>query len=246
MYGHEIAQVYDIIYRQRKDYPAEADGFATLVADRFPAATSLLDVACGTGEHLVYLRKVFARVEGLDLSGAMCDVARAKLPGVPIHQADMRTFQLDRRFDAVICPFSSIAHAGTPAELDAAIGRMAAHVERDGILVVEPWLFPETLAGARPQMHTATSGQLAHDVVEHDGRMVATVSHFSLSGRTAHMDVHHLFGEATGVRHFADALDMTLFERAEYEAAFERAGCSVEYYEGSPWARGVFVGIQRR
>jgi dTDP-4-amino-2,3,4,6-tetradeoxy-D-glucose N,N-dimethyltransferase len=245
MYGREVAEVYDIIYRQRKDYPAEADGFAEVITERRPDAQALLDVACGTGEHLVHLQASFSPIEGLDMSTAMCEAAREKLPDVTIHEADMRSFDLDRGFDAVISPFSSIAHAVSVEELDATVACMARHLRPSGVLAVEPWLFPETLAGARPQMQTATTGQLGHDVVEDEGRVVSTVSHFALDDRVAHMSVHYLYGEADGVRHFTDTLDMTLFTRGEYESAFDKAGCDVEFLEGPPWARGVFVGVTR-
>jgi predicted TPR repeat methyltransferase len=123
MYEREAAEVYDVIYRQRKDYAAEAEGFAAAIAKHRPDATSLLDVACGTGEHLRFLGKMFSHVEGLDLSESMCEIAREKLAGVVVHRADMRDFELNRRFDGIICPFSSIAHAGT---VDGLISRRAA------------------------------------------------------------------------------------------------------------------------
>ena len=46
------AHVYDLLYGGMKSYAAEADELATLILDLRPDATSLLDVACGTGEHL--------------------------------------------------------------------------------------------------------------------------------------------------------------------------------------------------
>jgi len=243
MYGREAAEVYDIIYRQRKDYAAEAEGFATAIARDFPDATSMLDVACGTGEHLRFLQKSFSYVEGLDVAESMCEVAREKLPGVTIHRADMRDFEIGRRFDGIICPFSSIAHAGTVRGLNAAISCMARHLTPGGVLAVEPWIFPERLNSARPVGHTSTTGQLSHDAVTEEGRIVSTVSRFSVTERIAHMDIHYLFGDQSGVRYFMDSLDLTLFTRQEYEEAFLEAGCDVTFHEGPPWQCGLFVGV---
>jgi len=243
MYEHEAAEVYDVIYRQRKDYAAEAEGFAAAIAKHRPDATSLLDVACGTGEHLRFLGKMFSHVEGLDLSESMCEIAREKLAGVVVHRADMRDFELNRRFDGIICPFSSIAHAGTVDGLNAAISSMTRHLTPGGVLAVEPWLFPERLTGARPVGHS-TTGPLSHDVVIDDGRIVSTVSRFSVTGRVAHMDIHFLFGDESGVRYFEDSLDLTLFTRQEYEDAFRNAGCDVTFHEGRPWKCGLFVGVR--
>ena len=94
---HESARLYDAIY-SFKDYAAEAGWLRYLLTEHGHPAGTLLDVACGTGEHLRHLRDHY-RVEGLDLDPGMLDVARAKLPGVPFHQGDMRDFDLGRRFD---------------------------------------------------------------------------------------------------------------------------------------------------
>ena len=115
---------------------------------RNPAARTLLDVACGTGKHLEYLRNDFD-VEGVDLDEGLLAVARARLGSVPLHVGDMRTLDLDRRFDAVTCLFSAIGHVTSTSELDAAIASMAAHLEPGGVLLVEPWLEPDVWVEGR-------------------------------------------------------------------------------------------------
>ena len=61
---------------------------------------TLLDAACGTGLHLQHLRDRF-EVEGFDLDEGMLAVARDRLPGVPLHRADLAEVDLGRRFDVV-------------------------------------------------------------------------------------------------------------------------------------------------
>jgi len=115
-YGRS-ADAYDLIYDGiGGDYAAEAAEVTALVRARRPAARTLLDVACGTGGHLVHLREQFA-VEGVELSSHMATRARARLGAVVVHEGDMRTFALGRRFDAVTCLFSSIGYARTPEDL---------------------------------------------------------------------------------------------------------------------------------
>ncbi|WP_205809383.1 methyltransferase domain-containing protein [Micromonospora sp. HNM0581] len=85
-YTGPLSRVYDLVYTSRgKDFAAEAQEIADVIRARRPGAASLLDVDCGTGEHLVTWRHLFAEVEGVDISADMRAVARAKLPGVPIH-----------------------------------------------------------------------------------------------------------------------------------------------------------------
>ena len=101
------SELYDLFY-DWKDYRAEAEKVRELVAARNPDARTLLDVACGTGSHLVHLRDWFA-VEGLDINAELLKVAAGRLPAhhadpfdrMLIAQAQIEGFTLvsvDRRF----------------------------------------------------------------------------------------------------------------------------------------------------
>lgn len=61
----ETPELYDAIYLAVKDYADEAKRIAHLVKTIAPRATSLLDVACGTGEHARHLHDA----HGYDVSG---------------------------------------------------------------------------------------------------------------------------------------------------------------------------------
>ena len=114
------AQLYDAIYASIRDYPREAAELDQLIQERRPGAKTLLDVACGTGAHLEHLAGKY-EVEGLDLDPDMLAVARERLPGAAFHQGDMSSFDLDQRFDAVVCMFSSIGYVKTEEWLRDAI-----------------------------------------------------------------------------------------------------------------------------
>src|SRR5919198_4612710 len=137
------ARIYDAVYSW-KDYPREAELVHELVQARKPGAETLLDVACGTGAHLAELRRRY-RCEGLDRNADLLAVARERLPDLPLHEGDMRDFDLGRRFDAVTCLFSSIGYLMTVEALEAAVATMAGHLEPGGGLLVEPWLSPRAV-----------------------------------------------------------------------------------------------------
>lgn len=148
------AELYDATYAAKgKDYRGEAARLLALARERLPprpggAVRSLLDVACGTGEHLRFLRQEL-EVAGVDRSAAMLAVARRKLPGVRLERADMTTLRLERRFDLVTCLFSSVGYLDGEAALREAIRRMAAQLEPGGLLIVESALTPERLQPPR-------------------------------------------------------------------------------------------------
>jgi SAM-dependent methyltransferase len=235
-YGPAFARAYDLTYRLRgKDYAAEAALVARVARERRPGATALLDVACGTGEHLAHLRACFPAVAGLDGSAAMLEVARAKLPGVPFVRGDMRDFDLELRFDVVTCLFSAIGYLASVGELRAAVGAMARHLVPGGVLVVEPLWRPDQFL----------DGHVSAEVLEHDGRTLSRVSHSSRAGRTARMEIHYLVAEATGVRHFAETHLNTLFTQDEYLDAVAAAGCVAEFLPDGPTGRGLLVGVHQ-
>ena len=74
------ADYYDLLYSTFKDYAAEAAAIAALLRRLNPACRTVLDVACGTGEHAKRLAADGFEVDGLDLSPEFVAIARAKHP----------------------------------------------------------------------------------------------------------------------------------------------------------------------
>jgi SAM-dependent methyltransferase len=224
-------ELYDLEYGF-KDYPAECARIVDLVRARNPDARTLLDVACGTGRHLELLRAHFDAVEGIDLDDRMLAVARERLPDVPLHHGDMRTFDLGRRFDVVTCLFSSIGFVRELEGLAAAAERLAAHVAPGGVLVVEPWLTPERWVPNRPHLLTA----------ERDEVVLARVTLSGVDGRTSSTDMHYVVGTPEGIETFAKYSEQGLFTEDEMRSALEGAGLAVEHDPEGLMGRGLWIG----
>ena len=236
-FDSRLANIYDLIYQGRgKDYAAEVAELTRLVTARRPDARSLVDVACGTGLHLRGFTDLFEHVEGVELSEDMLTIAKGRLPFVPLHVGDMRDFDLGRRFDAVTCLFTAVGHMRTPEELGAAAERLVAHLEPGGVLVVEPWWFPDNFL----------PNYVGGDIVRRDGYTISRVSHTRAEGLVTTMVVHYVVAtEEDGARHFTNTVVNTLFTREQYENALRDAGCAtVEYLVDGPSGRGRFVGVR--
>jgi SAM-dependent methyltransferase len=230
-----FADVYDVMNRGAgKDYAAEADAVTMLVVERRPDATSLLDVACGTGEHLRHLRDHF-RVEGLELSEHMAAIARAKLGAeVPIHAGDMRSFDLGRAFDAVTCMFSSIGYTRDASQLGRALATMAKHLVPGGVLVLDAWLVPEQWIDGH---------RVAHAVNEDDISLARLDTSYR-QGRNSVLDFHFVVATDDGVDRFTERHELTMHTAAEYEAALRSAGCEPETVPGLPDGRLRFAAVR--
>ena len=73
------AHIYDAVY-SFKDYAAESARLHALIEERSPGASTLLDVACGTGKHLEQLRAWY-EVSGLDLDPQLLEIAKERARG---------------------------------------------------------------------------------------------------------------------------------------------------------------------
>ncbi len=235
MFG-STAHLYDLIYEAAgKDYAAESETVRRIVEERNPGARTLLDVACGTGTHLVHLRDHF-EVTGVDVQPEMLEVATAKLPGVPLVRGDMRTLSLGRSFDAVVCLFSSIGYMRDTGELDAAIGAMAKHLNPGGVLVVDGWVRADRWR----------DGTMHLEVAEREGIKVVRVSRSARDGRATSLEMHHLVATPERIEHLVDRHECTLFTPAEYEASFRAAGLSAEVIESPMRDRDRYLGLRDR
>jgi SAM-dependent methyltransferase len=236
MFTDRHVDVFESIYRSRgKDWEREARYVEAQIRSRFPDAASVLDVACGTGAHLEVFDRLFAHAEGVELAEPMLDVAMNRLPGVPLHQGDMRDFDLARTFDAICCMFCSIGYVNDLTEMRKAVWTMARHLNPNGVLIIEPWWFPEQFI----------DGYVAGDLSRENGRCITRISHSTRQGDKTRMELRYVIGEPDGITAFTEIELLCLFTKDEYLAAFADAECPAEFLEGGPTGRGLFVGVRR-
>ena len=234
----ESAELYDAIYHF-KSYARECERLRALIDEAVPAAGTVLDVACGTGEHARFLKEHFA-VDGVDINENYLRAARQKNPGGNYTPADMTDFDLGRTYDVVTCLFSAIGRVMTFERLERAIACMARHVRPGGALIVEPWFTPDQWKPGSLFVHAGEIG--ATKVC----RM--RVCRMSLSGRDGDISIllyHYLSGTPEGVEHYTERLELGLFTRDEMTWAFESAGMAVRYDSEGLMGRGLYLATQR-
>jgi SAM-dependent methyltransferase len=225
------ARLYDRIYGF-KQYAHEAASVRAFIARHAIDARSLLEVACGTGSHLASFQQWF-EVEGVDLNPSMLDLARTKLPGVSLHQGDLRSFELPRRFDVVTCLFSSIGYVRSLDELGSAVANLARHLNPGGLLIIEPWFAPEQWNPGQ------VTGQLMIDEADLKlARFVVSEVH----GRMCVTPMHHLVAEPSGVTYFVERHELFMATKDEYRAAFLAAGLDGVTFDAELLPRGAWIG----
>jgi ubiquinone/menaquinone biosynthesis C-methylase UbiE len=223
-------ELYDLEY-SFKDYATESATVERIIRERNPGAKTLLDVACGTGRHLEHLQASFA-CEGADLDEGLLDIARKRVPGVPLHHADMRDFDLGWRFDAITCLFSAVGFVGGTEGLAATAHAFARHLNPGGVALVEPWLTPDAWVTNRPHLLT----------YEEPGLVLARATVSGLRDeRVSTTEMHYVVATPAGVEHFVEHHDPYLFTTDEMRSAFETAGLVVDYDADGLIGRGLWI-----
>ncbi|MGH2348969.1 MAG: class I SAM-dependent DNA methyltransferase, partial [bacterium] len=214
------AHFYDAIYAAiGKDYPAEAARLHELIqAHKRSRGNALLDLACGTGTHLAELRRWYD-VEGVDLDPQMLVIAAQRVPGIPLHHADLADFSLQRSFDAVVCLFSSIGYVKTAARLRQALQTMARHTVPGGIVIVEPWILPDRWE----------TGHVGAVFVDEPKLKIARINTSERRDDVTTLKFHYLVGTPDQVEYFTEEHELGLFAHEQYLDAFRAAGLDPAY-----------------
>ena len=225
------AEFYDLIYSTFKDYAGEAAQITHLLRRLNPHCQTVLDVACGTGEHARLLAAAGFLVDGLDVDPAFVQIAQQKHPTGRFFEADMSEFHLAHRYDAVLCLFSSIGYLTTLDQVTRALICFREHLAPGGVIAIEPWFPPGVLDPERVSRHTG----------EANGVRVSRVSRIEIEGRVSRLRFEYEIADGTGTRHASEVHELGLFTTAELMRTFREAGLDAEFDPKGLTDRGMYL-----
>lgn len=225
------ADFYDVIY-SFKDYKGEAAQLHEIIQrHKRSHGTRLLDAACGTGQHLQYLKGHYT-VEGFDLDEELLAIAHDRLPDVLFHVADMVDFNFGKEYDVITCLFSAIGYVETEARLRQAAAAFRRHLVRGGVLVIEGWFSPD-------EYHPNT---VHARFVDEDALKIVRMSISRVEGNVSVLDFHYMIGTPVEIVTFTESHRLGLFTDAQYIAALEAAGFRVTHDPAGIAGRSLFIG----
>ena len=130
LYG-DLAWLWPLV-SPPEEYVSEANEFLRVIRKHARRQVdSLLDLGCGAGHNDATLQQYF-QVTGVDLSQPMLEQARRLVPDALFLQDDMRSLELEQRFDAVIVA-NSIGYMLDEADLLAAFRTAYKHLKPGGV-----------------------------------------------------------------------------------------------------------------
>ncbi|MCJ7649889.1 MAG: class I SAM-dependent methyltransferase [Candidatus Lokiarchaeota archaeon] len=231
-----FAEIYDLIY-EFLDYEKTAKKIKKLILKiKKTKENTLLDMACGTGKHLSYLKKDF-KCTGVDISDQMLDVARKNYTDIRFIQADMMELDLKEKFDAITCLFSSIGYVKTYKNLKKTIHNFANHLKQGGVIIIEPWLTKSN----------AIDGLASMTTYESDEFKIARQCVTKIEEDVSRFVMHYMIARKGGdVTYFKDSHELGLFDTDKTLQIIEEAGINIKYLEkGLETERGLFIGVKK-
>jgi len=217
-YSRMTGAVYDQIYAN-KNYGDEADRVMKIIAEYgLNNPDSILEAACGTGTYLQLFAKDFQVAEGFDLSVEQVTFAKKKLPGHRIIVSDMCSFDMGRKYDVVVCLFSSIGYVKTKKNLVRTIQNFAKHTNPGGLIIVEPWLREEDFIPGHVSLETTKDEKMT----------IARMGLANLKNGVSILEMHHMIGTSASIEHFVEIHELAMFTDDDFREAFIAADLNVE------------------
>ncbi len=96
----------------------------------------VLEVACGTGEILKLLSEQ-NETFGIDISSKMIELAREKDKKSIYQVGDMRSFNLEKEFDLILCPYDSINHLLSFSDWEKTFANIKNHLKDKGKFIFD-------------------------------------------------------------------------------------------------------------
>ncbi|MGI8555715.1 MAG: class I SAM-dependent methyltransferase [Pyrinomonadaceae bacterium] len=101
----------------------------------------VLELACGTGNYLVTLSRNEVEISGIDNSGEMLHAAERRAARqhteTNLINADMRSFELNRKFALIFIAGNSLQHLAAREDVEACFDSVKRHLSTSGKFIVE-------------------------------------------------------------------------------------------------------------
>jgi SAM-dependent methyltransferase len=149
VFGKEYSSAYDLLYRD-KDYDDECNKIEEIIRKETAGKVrTILDLGCGTGNHVFRLANRGYSVTGVDRSEDMLAIARLKAQESNLDcsfvHSDIRTFKSNKKFDVIIMMFAVLGYLTDNADIEKALATVRKHLKPDGLFICDVWYGPAVL-----------------------------------------------------------------------------------------------------
>jgi len=168
--------------------------------------SKILDLACGTGALTILLARHGYEMWGVDRAEGMLSVARQKVKQqgleIQFRRGDMLSFNLNQRFDVVVCTYDSINYALNEEALANVFRSVSKHLEPSGLFIFDV----TTERNITQNFHSQTFAENADDY------SYIWKNIYSYHDKTCHTALTFFIREETHFRRFEEVHIQKMFE----------------------------------
>lgn len=130
------SKYYHILYQNRDE--KEAEQFLSKLQVFFRKKDQILDIACGSGRHSIFLNSLGHQITGIDLSEKSIKAAKQRSDNKILFDVwDMRKSYKKEHFDVVLNLFTSFGYFDSEKEDFSAIQAISSNLKDNGILIID-------------------------------------------------------------------------------------------------------------
>lgn len=185
----------------------------------------ILELCCGTGRLTLPIAKDGYNICGVDYTPSMLEQARTKAVEARLEinfiEADIRTLDLQEKFDLIFIPFNSIHHLYRNEDLFKALEGVKKHLKDGGMFLFDCF---------NPNIRYIVEGEKREAVITEyttgDGRnvLIKQTMRYESATQINRIEWHHFIN---GGFHSTQNLDMRLFFPQELNLYLERSGFNI-------------------
>jgi SAM-dependent methyltransferase len=221
---NELAEYYFAIENKTRDFKNDINFIQSFIPNEKFA--SLLDLGCGSGEHLDYFSKNGYNCTGLDSSQVMLDLAlKRNGQNIDYIHADMVHFDYFEKFDLIFSLFGSFNYILKNEDIDATLWNIRKAIKPKGRIILEIWnAEPLLKIKERKLNHVSTT--------IYNGTKIDRQRGFSIIEETPHTTVkvfykYKIFGNSD-LRSLSDNHIMRVYKENELDKFIENNGLIIE------------------
>lgn len=191
----------------------------------------ILELCCGTGRLTVPIAKDGHNICGVDYTSSMLEQAKVKASeaGLEINfiEADIRSLNLQEKFDFIFIPFNSIHHLYKNEDLFKAFNGVKNHLKEGGLFLLDCF---------NPNIQYIVEGEKEQkkiaEYTTEDGRavLIKQTMRYESATQINRIEWHYFIN---GEFHSIQNLDMRLFFPQELDSYLEGAGFEIIHKFGN-------------
>jgi SAM-dependent methyltransferase len=215
------AKYYDLFGEEIFDYAAECEGLYEIF-QRY-GVRNIIDIACGTATHLIYLAQKGYDCVGSDASSEMLGVAEAKVKqkalAIPLIHSPVSDLTFQEQFDAVLC-LHALSCFVEDAPVDGALMKANVLLRDGGIFIFDAINRDCDQSGPDPQFNL--------DMSERDGIKAVRLNSWSRKESIQFWDAVYLVEENRRFNMFIRHNKLAVFRRNDLEDRLQQCGFALQ------------------